>query len=432
MIIEKYKLFSRWIIAVLWIYTCSGFIFDELLPLLSPLRSVIVFLCDLSLLFIGLSVIKRRIDYLLILVFLLITGYSTVFLNGNGIISYLNGIRDFVPYLLFPAIFHYFSEDPTRKVFFRDEMLSFIPKFLMLQIPCTIYQFILYGAGDLVGGSLGHYNSGILTTMVVAGVFVLLYLRIDQQNILQSTIDHSALLIYLLPAFLNETKALFVLLILMGFFLIKIDREIFFKLLLFIPIMFVSLLFSFYLYLFFTGNTDDLLSLDYYSGIYLMNENAIEYAKFMSLTSGVSEDIPRVTKIIEGFSLLAEYARPLWGFGIGQFKGGTTLELTEFAQEYDWLLYGSVPYIFFLLIQGGFILCIWVVVWWVAQMYSVLERFQRNPQLLIISFFGFILLYNDSFRHFLMTFMLLFIFYMIDKEDSPTEQHPKNGLNNYV
>ena len=418
MIIEKHKLYINLIIAVLWVSGCVGFVFDELLPFLEPIKSPILFFCDIIMLFIGVSVLRNRIDIAFIAFFIAITSYSSIYLNGNGFTSYINGFRDFMPLLFYPPIFRYFLEEDGRMFDLKFSLMRFIKHFLILQIPCTVYQFVLYGAGDLVGGSLGHYNSGILTTMIIAGVFTLLYLSVDQNSILKSIIKSRTIFLFLLPAFLNETKVIFIFLILMGFFLIKIDRRIVFKVLLFIPVMCVLLIFSFYIYLFFTGNTGDILSIDYYSEMYLMNSQSVEYAKYLSVNEGLTEDVPRLTKIIEGFSLLLEENRLLWGFGIGQFKGGTTMGLTSFAQEYDWLLYGSVPYMFFLFIQGGLLICIWVAFWWLFNFRSLTENEQINSKLFVLSLFGVILLYNDSFRNILMTFVLLFIFFVIDKVKS--------------
>ena len=113
-----------------------------------------------------------------------------------------------------------------------------------------------------------------------------------------------------------------------------------------------------------TRNSEDTnkFSIEYISEYLLLEE--VEHAKDdaewnMDSNNGVA-DVPRMTKLL--YLPILDEENPghiLTGFGVGQFKGGTSMEVSEFAEEYDWLLMGSIPYVFHLYIQLGVLGVVW-------------------------------------------------------------------------
>lgn len=409
--IEKYKLITKVLIPILWVYTIFGFISDEFLTFLESARSPLFFLCDIILILIGFYVLKKKWDYYLLFSFLVISYISSVTQNDLSILTYLNGLRDFMPLLIFTPIFLYFREDEERYQYFKEKMDRFILLFLIIQIPCSLYQFLLYGAGDLVGGSLGWYSSGILSTLVFILTFYLLSKkRKPDQSLGLFFVENKYYLLLLVPAFLNETKVTFIYIILFFMLFLRIDRYILIRLMIASPFVVAVLALAINIYLIATGTSEDFLSLDYYTEMYLMNDDAVNYAMF--LDDG-SEDVPRFSKIIEGWSLLFSENKEMLGFGLGHFKGGTTLQQTAFSDQYQWLLVGSVPYFFFVFIQLGIIGLVCQIFFWIRAF-----EFDRNyDHNLNIQFFVFIiyliiLFYNDSFRNYLQVFLLLYTFFL--------------------
>ncbi|MGL5318809.1 MAG: hypothetical protein ACRC9Q_08990 [Bacteroidales bacterium] len=415
--IEKYKLITKILIPVLWVYSIFGFISDEFLTFLGSARSPIFFLCDIIIFIIGFILLKKRWDYYLLFSFIVISYISTVMQNNLGILTYLNGLRDFIPLLVFAPIFLYFKEENERYEYFKEKMDRFILLFLIIQIPCSLYQFLLYGAGDLVGGSLGWYSSGILSTLVFLLTFYnLSKKRKPDQSLGLFFIENRYYLILLLPAFLNETKITFIYLILFFMLFLRIDRYILIRFMIASPFVVAVLALAINIYLIATGTSEDFLSLDYYTEMYLMNEDSVNFA--MSLNDG-SEDVPRFSKIIEGLNLLFSESKQQLGFGLGHFKGGTTLQQTSFSDQYQWLLFGSVPYIFFVFIQLGIIGLGWQIFFWIR----AFEYDRKNDHNLNIQFFVFViyllvLFYNDSFRSFLQVFLMFYTFYLTSSEES--------------
>ncbi|MES1198314.1 MAG: hypothetical protein ABUL41_03460 [Chitinophagaceae bacterium] len=126
----------------------------------------------------------------------------------------------------------------------------------------------------------------------------------------------------------------------------------------------------------------------------------------------VNEDVARFTKIQLGLALTSKEKTMLF-FGVeyGTFKGGKSIEPSAFAKQYAWLLYGSVPYFFYLLINGGLLLVALVIISIFNTLLS--KNFDAEPNysngLLFFSgsIFVMMLFYNDAFRN--QTFLFCFI-----------------------
>ena len=418
MIIEKETFYRRALLTAFWIRGCWGFFAWELVPFMLKLYPVVSLFFDALLVFIGISVMNRWRDRIFAIAFVAITGYTTCFSNHLSMLFFVNGLRDFISYLFIIPIFNYFLGDEERKkrtvpIFDRHLFV-----FLIVQAPCLIYQFLVHGACDWGGGSLGNTNSGIITTLIYAISFYLMQKRIYPDNVMKSIFNNKIYIFLLLPTFLNETKVGFIFMLLYFALLIPFNRKVFIRALMAIPLLVLLLVSAAYGYVLSTGGSGgDVFTLEYYTEMYLYDsgENSAEYAEWLFDTGDAEkEDIPRFSKLMLLEDLDVENpGHKSIGFGLGQFKGGTMVSSSAFYKKYEWMLIGSIPYIFHVYVQIGFIgvaLMIWYFLNYFARPGSG-TSFTRNHnvQIYLLMVFLTIMFYNDSIRDNLMMIVLTFI-----------------------
>ena len=108
--------------------------------------------------------------------------------------------------------------------------------------------------------------------------------------------------------------------------------------------------------------------------------------------------MPRFTKIILAWKLLAENATTLlFGFEYGIFRGGEVVEMSQFSQSVQWLMTGTRPYLFFLMIQGGVLLVTGFVLL-IAQINRFFTKYNNKYKTFLFLLFIVILFYNDALR----------------------------------
>ncbi|HEY3369693.1 MAG TPA: hypothetical protein VGK10_02530 [Prolixibacteraceae bacterium] len=399
----KNKILLITTIFILAISGLNGFLIEK--GWLNINQSILNLVLDASLFLIAVFSIQntRQIRQFLLFffIFLGITLISFALnLDELTTITYLNGLREFIPYFLFPIIYTNILQSRWN-AFFIQKFNTFLYIFLVLQIPVTLFQFSIDGAGDAVGGTQGTGFSGILTFTVFLATYYLMIQDFDENNVLRSFIKKSYLLIFWLPAFINETKITFILIPLFLFLLVKIVLSNIPKYLYLLIILIPSL----YIFNFIYQNVTP----QYDSKDFLSNDFLAEY---LSSDNDQYEDIPRFEKLsilINNF----EQREILFGKGIGQFKGGTTLSLTPFAAKYDWLLQGSVPMLFFLLVQVGIIGTLIFLVYWIVLMTIRPPKriVNYSANLIIFSSVSFLIiqLYNDSMRFLFFCGIILYI-----------------------
>ena len=91
----------------------------------------------------------------------------------------------------------------------------------------------------------------------------------------------------------------------------------------------------------------------------------------------------------------------LTGFGVGQFKGGSHMERSSLADEYDWLFFGTMPYALHVYIQLGVLGLLWMVFnfWVMFTEHPVgYGRRNKNLQLFFVLVVLIVLVYNEAFR----------------------------------
>lgn len=411
--VTKSILIERLFFGVFWVLATIGFICDEFVPGLESLRSYIMLACDGMLALLGLLCLRQRADILFIIALVLVSFTSSVVFNGLSLFFTVNGMRVFIGAMFCYPIFRYFLDEQRRREHFLKTLDKSLEIFLWLQVFCIGYQFVLYGADDHGGGSLGNWYSGTISMMIYVISFYLMHKRIKPQQFTSSIINNFKYVLLLTPTFLNETKISFVLLVLYFILLMPIDKRIYKRALITMPIMLVLFAVGYTTYKMTykgdvsnTVNTDgiDIFSEEYLTEYILSDlENAEEGVEW-SLDNNESglADIPRLTK----FLLLPMFEEdspghiPL-GFGVGHFKGGTKLNHSEFYDQYEWYLMGTIPYFIHIYLQLGVIGVLLFIVYFVTLFFrhpNDCSRRDMNLQLFLAVLIGIIFFYAESLR----------------------------------
>ena len=100
-----------------------------------------------------------------------------------------------------------------------------------------------------------------------------------------------------------------------------------------------------------------------------------------------------------------------WGFGVGQFKGGSLLDQTELYKEYEWLFVGVRMTFYQVLMELGILGLVWFVGVWV-----VLFKEGNNTRSLPMTIYLVILwviigVYNAAFCNLAFSVVFMYILY---------------------
>lgn len=422
--IDKYKFYYRTFVVVFWIQMCYGFFCEELFPPLIPLRNILFLFLDIIFFILGICVIRTKKDVTVFLSFIFIGILSTIVVNRLSIICFFNGTREFLGLLFAAPIFNYFLNRHDSEEFKKrfDKQLKI---FLYIQAFCLVWQFIRYGANDHGGGSLGNLQSGAISMLIYFVSFYLSLQNWDFNDYWASIKNNKWNIILLFPTFLNETKISFILLFLYFVLLYKPNKSTILKLFYIIPVT-IGLFFVFgNLYLEATGQDSDKFTIDYFYD-YLYGEDLGDLVEIglnvqdglydMTDTGTWTQDIPRFGKLALMFGAVdSTRGGSLFGAGLGQFKGGKMVDTTRFAKEYEWLLLGSRPWLFFVFIQLGFIGIVWFFAMIIAQLLKGKKMIFPGKKIIIyvsIALF-FVLFYNDSLRFLDVCLVTYYIVYSI-------------------
>lgn len=411
---------KRILFTALWIRLTFGFVADEFYTDLEQLSPFMKLLFDAVIVMLGLITIRKKSDFIIAGIAFAITGYATLVQNGLDVLFYLNGMRDFIGYIFILPIIHYFADNEIRWQGFIKTFDKSLFVFLCLQAFCVTWQFFEYGAGDHGGGSLGNWHSGIISTLIFLSSFYLLQKRIDRAHFWTSLKNNSLLIILLFPTTLNETKVSFVFMVMYFLLLIPIDREALIRITLAIPILILSLWGAATAYVVSTGGEmGDVFSLEYYIQGYMLAEDdeSEKYAQWLvDNDSDEIEDIPRVTKLLMLSDIYAENpGTELLGQGVGHFKGGTIVPDSDFFNLYKWLLIGSIPYSFHVIIQLGFVGLLLTLAFFLYAIFFMKIDMgngtgpNRNIQLYVLLTLLLNYLYIDSMRNSYMMILFLVI-----------------------
>lgn len=392
--------------------------------ILNSSKSIINLVLDILLIITGiisLPIKEKIINITLMIFFIFIIISLIINSEPTNTTIFLNGIREFTPYLLIPIFLKNIFYSSYRDILVRKFNI-FIHIFLIIQIPVSLLQFIQKGAGDAVGGTLGSGYSGILTFTIYLSTFYLMLQNFNPNYIGKCLLKKSYLFIFWIPTFINETKISFILILLFFILLNEIKIKNILKLLT-LSITLIPFAFIFdTAYEKTTGNS-------YLKEI--LNEDFVE--EYLLSDDDKYEDIPRFRKVVIFVSTF-DVKDVLIGKGLGHFKGGSTLELTPFATKYQWLLAGSRPMIFFLLVQVGILGTILLIAYWIFLSIPYVKRKYRvknysNLIIYITICYIIIMLYNDSLRN---QFFCLIIIYILVFATSPSEPIKLSVVNKLI
>lgn len=433
MLISRYKLYFYTFFVTFWIACCWGFVADELLPPLHKLDTARALLVDGVMAVLGLACLRSRTDLGVFLSFIFLSAISSFLLNHEGISFYFNGFRDFIGLLLVVPVLRYFFTSSHSEEFHRSfDKALFV--WLCLQAVCITWQFIRYGAGDMGGGSLGEGGSGMTSMMIYVVSFYLLSKRWDASRYWRSLAENKIYVILLYPTFLNETKISLILVVAYFVLLIKFDRKLLLKLTYIVPSGLAVFVGLFLIYASITGqDPEDFLSSELYEE-YLYGLDLDELVDIgqrvqdglieVDPTDVWQQDIPRFAKIGLMMPILhGTTGGIIFGEGIGQFKGWVTGRTTSFAREYQWLMIGSRPMLFVMLVQMGLAGVIWLL--WRLSLPVFQGRGGRPMEwqirALIALCFLIVMLYNDSLREIVVCTVLFYVLLAVRYSALPEE-----------
>lgn len=350
LVVDKYKLVRAIILGTLYIAAFYPFVMQEsgLISLFDKVNSPLMLLFDAAAILLGVLTLRKTVDIIMLLTLLVISFVSTCLFNGGSIVFWLNGLRMYLPCIFIIASLRYITADVRCRDDFVRRMDKFLYIFLWAQAPVITFQYLRYGAGDFVGGTIGHMGSGMMSSMIFMTSFYLMQRRWDPSLSYLRNITKNWVLIFLLfPTGLNETKISLIYIMLYFIFLLKVDKKFIIRFLLILPVAVAVFFVSLYAYIQVTGNEQylDLEYMEYYARgddeLYDMMEDFVDYSDDYEFIE--APDFPRGAKfvMIPMFLNNEPYAET-WGYGVGLVKGGTSLEKSNFSKSYDWFMEGTI------------------------------------------------------------------------------------------
>ena len=429
---QKSKLILRVLLVAFWIRMTIGYVAQMVIPALADVLPHVYLLFDAVVVTLGCWTMKRRRDMAVVAVVIAVTALSTLLVNRYSLLFYLNGMRDFISFMFVIPILNFFLSDDKL----RDQFVATVERhlfmYLVVQAPCTITQFIRFGATDPVGGSLGENYSGITSTLIYLVSFYLLQRRLDRDRLWVSLLENKWLIILLFPTFLNETKVSLVYLAMYMLLMIPLGRKTFRYTVLAVPVFALVFYGGMTAYVVATGGTQgDVFSLDYYMEGYLLSEDAESterLAKWMlendsdGEAGGLTGDVPRLTKLVVLGELVDEPSTLIAGNGVGHFKGGTLVDNSEFYRDNEWVMTGTIPYVFHLLVQLGVLGVLLEIFFFVVYLWfppAPGMRRNYNLQLYLFALVLLLQLYNDSLRNAFFTLIVFFVMLMSWQKSEP-------------
>lgn len=385
--------------------------------------TVITLIIDFLIVVITVSFIKLKSNYFKYLfIYIIISSISYAVSDNSSLTGQINGIRETLVFICYFIIIDVlYNSGPIENI--NNKFITFAYFFLIIQIPVSILQFIKFGAGDKVGGTFGAGGSGVLTFSVFLLIFYLIENKIKRPK--ERLKKAMQLLIFLLPIALNETKISFILLLLYFLSFInfkKIGSSIFITALGIISIIAFSFIYTTQENVSYKNPLEGIYSGDFLNS-YLLGDEIVD------------EDVPRFTKLIVGTQKLANDGDLLLGKDYGAFTGSQSRMSSEFSKKYEWLLAGSRPYSFFLIISGGVILLV-LIIWLVFS-----EIFRKQPKgiknysspllLFLSAVFLISLFYNDGLRSTVFSFLFVFILFFAKHFKSQSKFSKPNKLQIY-
>ncbi|MDE6310284.1 MAG: hypothetical protein K2L96_00505 [Muribaculaceae bacterium] len=424
--IDKYKLYYRTFLVLFWTGMCIGFICDEIPPL-AAIRNPLLIVVDLILAILGFLTMRTRSDKVIFWSFMAIGAVSSFLVNHVSALTFFNGTRDFFGLLFCIPILHFFLSG-DRAGEFRDKFDKQVRIWLILQAVCITFQFLKYGANDHGGGTMGFGGSGMTSILIYLSSFYLIMKDWDFDDVWGSVRRHKWTIILLYPTFLNETKISFILLAAYCVLIFKPTKAMLIKMIYALPVAIAAMWGVGYLYLKATNQSDDVFTYEFFEE-YLVGSDVDYWVDLaLKMQDGYFDqwmldpedywavDIQRMTKIALAPDILKKENGGIWlGAGLGQFKGGTMTEATKFARQNNWLLQGSKPWIFFVIIQIGLIGIIWFFCMIIRNLFGPKDYTPEIKRMLIFASTALLLIqfYDTSLRYYQFCFLFFYLCFAV-------------------
>lgn len=380
---------------------------------------------DATIMLLALVCLRDKTDLAFIVSYFVISYASTCMSNGQGVVVWLNGSRNYFGLLFAPPVLRYIWSDRARHDSFVGKLDKHLLVFLILQAITMTYQFFRYGPGDSVGGIFGYF-SGIASITIFCASFYLVHKRIDPKHFARGLAENWLYVFLLFPVFLNETKISLVLIVLYFLLQMPFDKKMIIRSLIFVPIVLFLLGVGVYFYMNVNKQTagTDLFSEDFFVEYLLQDIDEAQSSANYGLDTEDSAlpDVPRLTKIMFMPYINMEHpGHEMLGYGVGLLKGGSTLEHTDMYNEYDWLIIGTVPMIFNIYIQLGFVGSVWLTllfISWFVRRPALYRKRSLNIQLFALAIILALLVYADYWREMCFSFPIILFFFLSWQEDS--------------
>lgn len=261
-----------------------------------------------------------------------------------GIAEQFNGLRETLYYFASLVVVYdlFMSEDRQR--FVRWMTISLIV-FAIAQTPSSIYQFMKFGAGDLVGGTYGiRGGSGVVSQALFLICFYLMvkFASLEDESHFR-IIRMVFILPLLIPCALNETKISFVFLAVFLVLLVASRRQIYRA----IPVLVMGAILAVLLNYYYTENVEDTRN--------IFDEKYVERYLYSNSTE-TGGDLPRFQRVTLMFKMMGnDVGSVLWGMGYGVLGGGNLMDVSRMGRAMYYLVNGSRILLFRVWIQGGLI-----------------------------------------------------------------------------
>lgn len=419
-----------------WAVTCSPFILEEWLTPLAGFRSMLLLLFDAAILVLGLMTLRDRRQIILVATFFLLAFTSTILLNDIGWLNLFNGSRQFIGMLFAPSILIFLlnCRDKDR---YRASLDRQMYIFLWIQAFCVTWQFIKYGANDHGGGSMGNGCSGIISTLIILISYYFTTRDFDPSDFKKSLWRNRKYILLIYPVALNETKVSMIFLLVYAVLLFHFQGRSMVKLICSLPVICILGLGFQFAYDAALGGKGYDMGDSAEMGEYLFGkdiedeigniQNLIDNDMMGGEIEGeiAIQDLPRFIKIsMTPVAVNTSRGGMVFGAGLGHFKGGTIVSKTEFYNQYEWLITGTVNMYMFLFMQLGVLGFVWfgfyLVILLDFRKKSIAYATQLKLFLLVVALIS--IFYNESFS--ILGFCLVFTFLGVSStlSDAHTEK----------
>ena len=420
--ISKGALVIYWLMFTFWFLGVYPFLIqlDSYQLFLNVDGNVTIFFegCYIAL---GLLLLRNRWDKAVVYGFIAIAFISTVLVNGLPVKEWLNGLRFYAPMVfLLPVVRYAFATRPRRE-FFMELMDRSLYVFLWLQVPCMLYQLIVYGGWDYGGGSLGFYQSGLISELIYVISFYLMLRRWDySKNYFRNLVNNWILLFLLFPSFLNETKVSLVYIVFYFLLLVPVNRKFVKSMLITLPLLcFMIWLFNYFYMSVYGSRTEsgEILTMEYFDYYVIGDEASFDIMELAYENADDSEDtdFQRGLKWVALPWLMDDHGAEswIWGNGTGILKGHSNDDPSEFAIPYGWLFQGTIMTLYMLILEIGIVGVVWFVFTYVVLFRKAAgRRRQKQLVLYLIGLLITVIVYNTSMNYFFFTLVFYYLAYV--------------------